>query len=74
MLVDETGGLQADVKKPSGFDQAFRQIGAALDSQYVLTYTPTNTARDGSYRKVKVECKRKGTQVLTRKGYYAPGG
>ncbi|MGH9794693.1 MAG: VWA domain-containing protein [Candidatus Acidiferrales bacterium] len=74
MLVDETGGLQVQVKKASEFDQAFMRIGAALDSQYVLKYTPTNTARDGSYRKVKVESRRKGIKILTRKGYYAPGG
>jgi VWFA-related protein len=45
---------------------------AELRSQYTLGYTPTNRARDGKFRKVRVKVKRKGLKVQARRGYYAP--
>ena len=39
---------------------------------YLLGYAPTNTKRDGKFRKIKVEVKRRGLDVRARKGYYAP--
>jgi hypothetical protein len=30
-------------------------LNEALRNTYMLTYSPTNTARDGKYRKIKVE-------------------
>jgi len=33
----------------------FQNIGAAIRSQYTLSYKPTNSKQDGSYRKIKVE-------------------
>ena len=33
----------------------FSQINQSIRNQYVLTYHPTNTAQDGTYRKIKVE-------------------
>ncbi|MDE3180466.1 MAG: hypothetical protein KGM47_12500, partial [Acidobacteriota bacterium] len=46
--------------------------------QYTLAYYPTNTARDGSFRPVRVEAffpnSRKRLIVRTRPGYYAPKG
>jgi hypothetical protein len=38
----------------------------------VLGYYPTNTKRDGNFRKIKVEVTRSDAKVLTRRGYYAP--
>jgi len=52
---------------------AFDQIESELRAQYEASYTPTNKARDGSYRRIRVECQRNGQalQVLARRGYYA---
>ena len=52
--------------------KAFDQISEELRSQYTLGYYSTNAARDGTYRKIKVETDRKDIDVLTRRGYYAP--
>ncbi len=52
--------------------EAFDQISQELRSQYTLGYYPTNTARDGKFRKVKVETNDHDLKVLTRKGYYSP--
>ena len=71
-MTDETGGRMIIVRSDKSLEQAFDQISEELRSQYTLGYTPTNKARDGSYRKIKVEMKNKDYSVLTRKGYYAP--
>jgi VWFA-related protein len=71
-LSEETGGRTIVVRNERNLEQAFDQISEELRSQYVLGYYSTNTARDGSFRKVKVESTRKDVDVLTRRGYYAP--
>ena len=71
-LTDETGGRTIVVRSEKNLEEAFDQISEELRSQYTLGYYSTNTARDGSYRKIKVETTRKDLDVLTRRGYYAP--
>jgi VWFA-related protein len=71
-LTDETGGRTILVRGEKNLEQAFDQISDELRSQYTIGYTSTNQARDGSYRKVKLEATRKDLDVLTRRGYYAP--
>lgn len=52
------------------------KISLELRNQYVLGYTPSNNARDGSWRKIKVNVKvPRGLpplSVYSRTGYYAP--
>jgi hypothetical protein len=38
---------------------------------YTLTYTPANPARDGKFRKIKVQLAREGLTLSYRHGYYA---
>ena len=71
-ITDETGGRTIVVRNEKNLEQAFDQISEELRSQYTIGYTSTNPARDGSYRKIKVETNRKELDVLTRRGYYAP--
>jgi VWFA-related protein len=71
-LTDETGGRMIVVRSEKNLEQAFDQISEELRSQYTVSYSPTNKAHDGSYRKVKVEMKNKDFSALTRRGYYAP--
>jgi Ca-activated chloride channel family protein len=51
----ETGGMAYFPHFYAQFPEIYRQISDSLRSQYVVTYTPTNTARDGKFRKIKVE-------------------
>jgi VWFA-related protein len=71
-LSEETGGRAIFPDGPRELKEAFDQIAAELRSQYTLGYTPTNRARDGKFRKVRVKVKRKGLKVQARRGYYAP--
>ena len=71
-MADETGGRMIDVSSERKLNEAFDQISEELRSQYTLGYYPSNTSRDGQFRKVRVETGNKDYKILTRKGYYAP--
>jgi VWFA-related protein len=71
-LTDETGGRLINVgNNGQKMEAAFRQIAEELRTQYVLSYTPSNSKEDGSFRKVDIFCKGDGLKVEARKGYYA---
>ena len=73
-LAEETGGRVFNVRRDQDLSEAFEQISSELRIQYSLGYSPTNAARDGSFRKVQVKATRRGLRVRARKGYYAPTG
>jgi VWFA-related protein len=82
-----TGGRWFNPRFEGELPEDFREIANAVRNQYTITYRPTNTKLDGSYRKLKVEVVQPGTdkplivkdqhgkelkyQVLTREGYTA---
>lgn len=53
---------------------AFARVAADIGTQYSLGYYPTNKARDGKYRSIKLEVRglKDKTVVRARDGYYAP--
>ncbi len=71
-MAEETGGRMIPVNSEKHLNEAFDQISQELRSQYTLGYYPSNSARDGKFRKLKVETTDHELKVLTRKGYYAP--
>src|SRR6202048_3603442 len=73
-LADETGGRMIVVNSEKKLKEAFDEISDELRSQYTLGYYPSNAARDGKFRKIKVETTNHDLRVLARKGYYAPKG
>ena len=73
-LTDETGGRLIVVSSEKKLEEAFDQISEELRSQYTLGYYPTNSQKDGKFRKIHVETSNHEYKVLTRKGYYAPKG
>jgi VWFA-related protein len=71
-LSDETGGRLIDVgNNGKKLEAAFQQIQDELRTQYVATYTPTNTKLDGTFRHIAVQCRGDGMKVQVRRGYYA---
>lgn len=75
-LADETGGRAFFPKHPEDLPAAFAQIEQELRAQYLITYTPTNRARDGSYRRLQIEIinpqlKKQSLRLSYRQGYYA---
>lgn len=73
-LADDTGGRVISVNSEKKLREAFDEISEELRSQYTLGYYPTNPARDGKFRKIKIDTTDHELHVLSRKGYYAPKG
>ena len=72
-MTEETGGRVINVgNNGKKLEAAFQQIEDELRTQYVATYTPSNTKMDGAFRHIAVECSGGGLKVQVRKGYYAP--
>lgn len=73
-IADETGGRLIDVgNNGPKLQAAFQQIEDELRTQYVASYTPSDTKLDGTFRRISVQCG-KGNKVQVRKGYFAPRG
>jgi Mg-chelatase subunit ChlD len=70
-IAEETGGRMINVgNNGKKLQDAFQQIADELRTQYVASYTPSNTKLDTSFRRLAVQCG-DGTKVQVRKGYYA---
>ncbi|HLJ18494.1 MAG TPA: VWA domain-containing protein [Bryobacteraceae bacterium] len=84
----ETGGMSFFPRFYGEFPSIFQAISQALRNQYTIGYHPTNTARDGKFRKLKVELVNPATneplrvvdekgkpikyQIIAKAGYTAP--
>jgi len=84
----ETGGLSFFPRFTGEYPQVFHQIEQALREQYSFAYHPTNVARDGKFRHIKVELVNPSTneplrivnekgkpvkyQIIAKAGYKAP--
>jgi Ca-activated chloride channel family protein len=51
----ETGGMSFFPRFYGEFPSIYQAIHQALRNQYSLGYAPTNLAKDGKFRKIKVE-------------------
>jgi VWFA-related protein len=71
-MAEETGGrlFQVDNRKNT-LDSIFTQIQQEMRTQYAVGYTPTNSKKDGSFRKIDLRTSNKDLKVQVRKGYYA---
>ena len=72
-LARESGGKTFPAADLRDARRAFRQIAEDIGTQYSLGYYSTNTARDGSFRTIRVQVRTvKDAQVRAREGYQAP--
>jgi VWFA-related protein len=72
-VVTATGGR---LYKPASFGQlesAYAEVAEELRSQYAVFYTPLDKARDGKFRRTRVETTNKSYQTHSRIGYYTRG-
>ncbi len=84
----ETGGQAFFPRFQGEYPSIFGEIHQALRNQYVITYSPSNKAHDGTFRKIKVDLVNPATneplpvkdekgkpikyQIVAKAGYKAP--
>jgi VWFA-related protein len=82
-FAETTGGAAYYPRFQSELPGIFKNISQLLRSQYSIAYSSTNTAKDGKFRKIRVEVQTPLTdakgkplklKVITRKGYKASEG
>lgn len=71
-FAEKSGGRYVSTPGGQALANAFAGIVDELRNQYTIGYQPSNRARDGRWRDVKIEVARSDAQVRTRRGYRAP--
>jgi VWFA-related protein len=68
---DETGGRVFHIGRRYSLQDAFKDLQDEMRTQYSLGYEPTNSKRDGTFRKLELKTSVKDYKVQARRGYYA---
>jgi VWFA-related protein len=70
-LAADSGGFT--VRNSNDLAAGLKRIADETRAYYLIGYNPTNSARNGVFRKIAVKVRdRRGLEVRARKGYYAP--
>jgi VWFA-related protein len=67
-----TGGRLYKPLTFDALDSIYAEVAEELRHQYAIYYTPLNRARDGGFRRVRVEMTNRSFGATTRVGYFAP--
>jgi Ca-activated chloride channel homolog len=71
-IADATGGQTYFPKDVADVAKIAHQVAHDIRNQYIITYTPSIQALDGTFRQIKVAANGPGKPVVrTRSGYYA---
>jgi VWFA-related protein len=75
-ITEQTGGRAYFPRSERELRSAFVQIQRDLREQYLVAYSPTNKARDGSYRRIQIEViepelRKQKLKLNYRPGYFA---
>jgi Ca-activated chloride channel family protein len=71
-LARESGGESYFPEDVASLDADYKRIVENLRKRYVISYTSTNSTRDGAWRKVDIRTVDAETVVKSRGGYFAP--
>ncbi len=71
-LAAKSGGEAYFPQDVSDLARDFNRILETLRRRYVITYTSSNSTRDGGWRKVEIRSRKPGIAVLSSGGYRAP--
>ena len=71
-LAEQTGGRAWFPRDNRRLAEAYATTAADVQHKYLVTYTPTNQRRDGTWRSIAVKTRTPGLRVRARDGYTAP--
>jgi len=77
-ISEQTGGRAYFPRSERELREAFVQIQRDLREQYLIAYSPSNKAHDGTYRRIQIELinpelKKQSLKITHRSGYFAKG-
>jgi VWFA-related protein len=75
-IAEKTGGRAYFPRHERDLHDAFTQIQRDLREQYLVAYSPSNKARDGSYRRIEIQLvnpalRQRDLKLNYRSGYFA---
>jgi VWFA-related protein len=70
-MADAGGGVFYPVERLTDLAGAYEQVVADLGTMYSLAYRPTNSARDGRWRAIRIGVSRTNAVPRGKRGYYA---
>ncbi len=75
-IAEMSGGRAYFPDSPNDLEQLWSDIALEIRNQYTIVYRSNNPDRDGEFRKVRITVRHGGRdlRVVTRDGYFAPGG
>ncbi len=71
-IAEATGGKLYKPQTFDALDSIYAEVADELRHQYAIYYTPLNKARDGGFRRTRVEMTNRSYGATTRVGYFAP--
>ena len=71
-LATVSGGQAYFPTDVTALDEQYRSVIDTLRRRYVLSYTSSNSAHDGTWRNVEIRSRIDGLKIATRGGYFAP--
>ncbi len=70
-MAESGGGVFYEVEKLTDLAGAYEQVVADLGTVYSLAYKPSNSARDGHWRAIRIGVNRSNAVARGKRGYYA---
>lgn len=70
-MADAGGGVFYRVERLTDLAGAYEQVVADLGTMYSLAYRPSNSARDGRWRSIRIGVSRTNAVPRGKRGYYA---
>ena len=70
-MADAGGGVFYPVERLTDLAGAYEQVVADLGTMYSLAYRPSNNARDGKWRAIRIGVNRNNAVARGKRGYYA---
>ena len=70
-MVEASGGRAFFPSSLKDLDASYGKVLEEIRAQYQLGYASTNSALDGTWRKVEIKTKRRDVKLRSRQGYFA---
>jgi len=70
-MAEAGGGVFYEVEKLTDLAGSYEQVVADLGTVYSLAYRPSNSARDGHWRAIRIGVNRSNAVARGKRGYYA---